>query len=171
MAFLASPEPTTTTTANVFHAVLGRKAVKWDSFWHLFEWLLNPEELHGLEDSIRVQLSIHIRPIYAKCRACEYPVNGQGGKGRYVDLAFGIPDLENPERLIVMGVTSGQMQKLENLATYISFTRGHPKATIRAVVVSESPLVKLPQSYTNAKTERRTGCPTGWTLTPSQIGT
>ena len=78
----------------------------------------------------------------------EYPVSGQtDGKGRYVDLAFGIPDLESPKRLIVMeDISSGQMRKLKSLAAYISLSHeAHRDATIRAVVVSDKPIgQKLP---------------------------
>jgi hypothetical protein len=41
---------------NVFEAVLGRNAIKWDAFWHLFEWLVSSDEGRGLGDSVRAQL-------------------------------------------------------------------------------------------------------------------
>jgi hypothetical protein len=177
MTLLAAHE---TITTNVFHALLDRKTVKWDAFWHLFEWLLNPDEGHGLNDSIRVQLiAFTFGQSYAKCKAMrEYPVSGQtDGKGRFVDLAFGIPDLVNPERLIVMeDISSGQMRKLESLVTYISLAHErHLKATIRAVVVSDKPVgQKLPAVvYETLKTEAADFvAATGWKLLPLQtIGT
>jgi hypothetical protein len=169
-----------TVTTNVFQAVLGRKAVKWDAFWHLFEWLLDPDEGHGLKDSIRVQLiAFTFGQSYADCKMRrEYPVSGQtDGKGRYVDLAFGIPDLENPKRLIVMeDISSGQMRKLESLVTYISLVHErHPEATIRAVVVSDKPVGhKLPTVvYETLKAEAADFVvTTGWKLLPLEtIGT
>jgi hypothetical protein len=97
MTLLASPEPTTTTTTNVFEAVLGRKAIKWDAFWHLFEWLLDHKEGHGLEDGIRVRLiAFAFGQPYADCKMKrEHPVSGQtDGKGKWADFALGIPTLD-----------------------------------------------------------------------------
>ena len=86
-------------TTNVFEAILGKKAVKWDAFWHLFEWLADPNEGHALGDSIRCQLlTFAFGESNTHCRTLrEYPVSGQtDGKGKFVDFALAIPTFENP---------------------------------------------------------------------------
>lgn len=180
MTLLAPSGPTTT---NVFAAVLGRKAVKWDAFWHLFEWLLNAEEGHGLGDSIRVRLIAFAfgRP-YADCiMKREHPVSGQtDGKGKWADFALGIPTLTNPTHLIVMddigAKGSGGMRKLQNLMEYLSLSQQtHPKATIRAVAVSNAPVGRklAPAVYKTLGEEAAEFIAvTGWKLLPLQtIGT
>lgn len=164
-----------TTTTNIFHAILGKKVIKWDAFWHLFEWLLDDGQGHGLGDSIRLQLiTFTFGQSYTDCKVRrEYPVSGQtDGKGRFVDLAFGIPDLINPERLILMeDISSGQMRKLENIARYISLSqKRYPMTTIRAVVVSDKAIQKLPAVvYKTLDTEAADFIvATGWKLLPLQ---
>ncbi len=134
-------------TANVFEACLGRSEMKWDAFWHLFEWLLNPEEGHGLDSSIRIRL---IEFAFGTSNpACvvkrEFPISGQtDGKGKWVDLALGIPSLVSPTHLIIMddiGAShSGGQRKLRNLTDYILLSKqAHPPAQVRAVVVTNAP--------------------------------
>jgi hypothetical protein len=133
-------------TSNVFEAVLGRKAIKWDAFWHLFESPLAPDEGHGLGDSVRLQLlAFTFGQAYTECMVKrEYPVSGQtDGKGKWADFALGIPTLDNPTHLIVMddigAASSGGHRKLQNLTEYISLSKQvHPADTIRAVVVSDA---------------------------------
>jgi hypothetical protein len=157
--------------------------VKWDAFWHLFEWLLNPNEGHGLGDSIRVQLiAFTFGQSYAECMVKrEYPVSGQtDGKGKWADFALGIPTLENPTHLIVMddigAAGSGGKRKLQNLMEYITRSQQtHPKAIIRAVAVSDAPVGKmLAQAVydTLGKEAAEFVAVTGWKLLPLQtIGT
>lgn len=137
---------TETRTANVFEAILGRKAIKWDAFWHLFEWLLDSGQGHELGDSIRLSL---IRFAFGEafsscCVKREHPVSGQtDGKGKWVDYAVGIPDLKQPEYLVLMddiGISgSGGQRKLKNLMEYLDLSRQlHPNARIRVVAVSDA---------------------------------
>jgi hypothetical protein len=176
LVLLASQE---TTTTNVFDAVLGRKAVKWDAFWHLFEWLLNAEEGHGLGDSIRIQLiAFAFGQSYAECvMKREHPVSGQtDGKGKWADFALGIPTLTHPTHLIVMDdigkSASGGRRKLQNLDAYISLSKqAHPNAIIRAVAVSDAPVGKmLAQAVydTLGKEAAEFVAATGWRLLPLQ---
>lgn len=81
-------------TTNVFEAILGRKAVKWDAFWHLFEWLVDPNEGHGLGDSIRRQLLLFAfgEPFVGCIMRREYPVSRQTDeKGKWPDFALAVP--------------------------------------------------------------------------------
>jgi hypothetical protein len=121
--------------------------MKWDAFWHLFEWLLTPEEGHGLDARIRLRL---IEFAFGTSEAAcvvkrEYPVSGQmDGKGKWIDLALGIPTLVSPTHLIIMddiGVAhSGDMRKLKNLIQYMSLSKQlHPNAQVRTVVVTNAP--------------------------------
>jgi hypothetical protein len=176
---LLAPLETTTATTNIFEAVLGRKAVKWDAFWHLFEWLLNAEEGHGLGDSIRVQLiAFAFGQTYADCvMKREHPVSGQtDGKGKWADFALGIPTLKNPTHLIIMddigAAASGGMRKLQNLADYISLSQqAHPNATIRAIPVSDAPTgTKLAAAVYKTLGEEAAEfiAVTGWKLLPLQ---
>jgi hypothetical protein len=132
---------------NVFEACLGRSALKWDAFWHLFEWLLTPEEGHGLGPSIQLRLiEFAFGTSEATCVVKrEFPVSGQmDGKGKWVDLALGIPTLVSPTHLIIMddvGVAhAGDMRKLKNLTEYMSLSKqSHPNAQLRTVVVTNAP--------------------------------
>jgi hypothetical protein len=78
----------------------------------------------------------------------EHPVSGQtDGKGKWADFALGIPTLKNPTHLIVMddigASASGGMRKLQNLADYTSLSRqAHPDTTIRAIAVSDAPMLQ-----------------------------
>lgn len=135
-------------STNVFEVVLGRKAVKWDAFWHLFEWLVTTDEGHGLGDSVRAELlAFAFGQRYADCVVRrEYPVSGQtDGKGKWADFALGIPTFENPTHLIVMDDIgksgSGGIRKLNNLNEYISLSEQRcPQAIIRAIVVTNAPI-------------------------------
>lgn len=134
-------------TTNVFEAVLGRKAIKWDAFWHLFEWLLSADQGHGLSNSISLQLlAFTFGQSYTECAIRrEYPVSGQtDGKGKWADLALGIPTLDDPKYLIVMDdiafAGSGGRRKLDNLNEYVELSLAyHPSAIIRAIAVTDAP--------------------------------
>lgn len=133
-------------TTNVFEAVLGSRAIKWDAFWRFFAWLLDPDEGHGLGVSVRSKL---LESIFGEkltdCRAHrEFPISRQtDGKGRWADFALAIPNFEKPTHLILMddiGVAgSGGQRKLLNLLEYLSLAkRAHPDAKIRVVAVSDA---------------------------------
>lgn len=134
-------------TDNIFHAILGSKAVKWDAFWHLFEWLMDHDQGHGLGDSVRRQLvAFAFGEREAECGfRREYAVSDQkDGKGKWADFAIGIPDLVHPQCLIVMDdigeTASGGMRKLDNLNAYIQCSLAlHPEAIVRAVAVTNAP--------------------------------
>jgi hypothetical protein len=132
---------------NVFSAVLGKKHVKWDAFWHLFEWLADDKEGHGLGDAVRSQLvAFAFGTQGPQCGVRrEYPVSGQtNGKGKWADFALGIPNLTQPKSLIVMddigAAGSGGMRKLNNLNSYIECSLAlHPDAIVRAIAVTDAP--------------------------------
>jgi hypothetical protein len=134
-------------TTNIFGAVLGRHAIKWDAFWHLFEWLLDKREGHGLGDCIRIRLLEYtFGQTFTECIVKrEYPISGQtNGKGKWADLALGIPTLKDPKYLIVMddipSASSGGRRKLDNLNQYVELSRAcSPNAIIRAVAVTDAP--------------------------------
>ncbi|MGA2877111.1 MAG: hypothetical protein ABSE82_16465 [Nitrososphaerales archaeon] len=170
-------------TTNVFEAILGRKAVKWDAFWHLFEWLVDPNEGHGLGDSFRRQLLLFAfgEPFDGCVMRREYPVSGQtDGKGKWADFALGIPTFHDPTRLILMDdigeAGSGGQRKLKNLLEYSSLSRmAHPTSRIRVVAVINAPAGKklVPAVYTALGEETAEfALATGWKLLPLQtIGT
>lgn len=167
---------------NVFEAVLGKHAVKWDAFWRLFEWLVSIEG-HGLGDSIRVQLlAFAFGQSYEQCLIKrEYPVSGQtDGKGKWADFALAVPTFANPTHLIVMddigAAGSGGKRKLENLIEYISLSQGRcPSANIRAIAVTDAPIgTKLNSAVyrTLGKEAAEFAATAGWKLLPLQtIGT
>lgn len=164
-------------TTNVFTAVLGKKAVKWDAFWHFFEWLLEPGQGHGLGDSIRAQLIAYaFGHPYTDCGVKrEHPVSGQtDGKGKWVDFALGIPSLAHPTHLILMDdigkAASGGRRKLQNLDDYITLSKqAHPDAIIRAIAVSDAAVgEKLAQVVYDKLGEEAAefAVATGWRLLP-----
>lgn len=170
-------------TSNVFEAVLGRKAIKWDAFWHFFEWLLNPDEGHGLGDTIRLQLlTFTFGQSYTDCTVRrEYPVSGQtDGKGKWADFALGVPTLNDPTHLIIMddigAASSGAQRKLQNLVEYVTLSRhAHPETTIRVVAVSDAPagtkLAAVVYQTLGAEAAEFVAS-TGWRVLPLQtIGT
>lgn len=134
-------------TTNVFDAILGSKAVKWDAFWHFFEWLMDDEQGHGLGDSVCRQLvAFAFGDREGTCRfRREYAVSGQkDGKGKWADFALAIPDLDRPQFLILMDdiakAGSGGKRKLDNLNAYIQCSLAlHPEAIVRAVAVTDAP--------------------------------
>jgi hypothetical protein len=131
--------------ANIFDAILGTESIKWDAFWHLFEWLLDEEKGHGLGNTLSLQLQTFAfgksNPKYIAKR--EYPVSEQtDGKGKWTDYALGIPMLTNPTHLIVMDdlprTSLGGQRKLDNLNLYIQESlKLRPNAIVRAVVISD----------------------------------
>jgi hypothetical protein len=168
-----------TLTTNIFEAVLGRKAVKWDAFWHLFEWLVEPREGHGLGTSIRDQLiAFAFGEEHTSCDIRrEYPVSGQtDGKGKWADFALGIPNLNDPEYLIIMDdipfAGSGGKRKLNNLTEYIDLSLQYrPNALVRAIAITDAPLggrlasvvYQVLQEEANDWTSKK-----GWKLLPLQ---
>lgn len=134
-------------TENIFAAVLGSESIKWDAFFHLFEWLLDDEEGHGLGTGVRSRLvKFAFGETTLTCRVKrEHPVSGQtDGRGKWVDLALGLPNLVSPELLIVMDDVgykkSGDRRKLENLVAYIDHSnKWKPEALVRAVVITDAP--------------------------------
>ena len=170
-------------TTNVFEATLRRKAVKWDAFWHLFEWLVDPNEGHGLGDSIRRQLLMFAfgEPFVSCIMRREYPVSRQtDGKGKWPDFALAVPSFAAPTHLIIMddigAAGSGKQEKLKNLSTYISLAqKANPQAKIRAVVVTDAPAGKrLASAVYEALGEETVdfAAATGWKLLPLQtLGT
>ena len=166
----------TTKTTNIFTATLGKKAIKWDAFWHLFEWLLN-DEGHGLGVSIRSELiSFAFGQALEPCSMRrEHPVCGQtDGKGKWTDLALGIPSLNTPTHLIVMddigAAASEGQRKLMNLRDYMSQSQGqHPNASVRAIVISDVAVNRRLKAVVyehlgHEATEHVT--PAGWRLLP-----
>jgi len=166
-------------TTNVFEAILGRKAVKWDAFWHLFEWLVNPDEGHGLADSIRCQLLKFAfgDPLTCSEQKREYEASGRkDGKGKFVDFAIAVPTFDSPSRLILMddigAAGSGNQRKLKNLSAYLSLAQqAHPQTKIRVVAVTNAPAGKklVPAVYTALGEETAEfALATGWKLLPLQ---
>jgi hypothetical protein len=166
-------------TDNVVEAILGRKAVKWDAFWHLFEWLLDSNQAHGLAESIRCQLlTFAFGESYANCVAKrEYEVSGQkNGKGKFADFALAIPSLNKPDHLALMddigAAASGNKRKLNNLLEYAARSRtSHPNARIRVIVVTDAKDGKelAAAVYTLLKDEAVDFVATdGWKLLPLQ---
>jgi hypothetical protein len=170
-------------TTNVFEAALGKKAVKWDALWHLFEWLAEPTEGHGHGDSIQCRLLMFaFGESSATCLSKrEYPVSGQtDGNGKWADFALAIPTFENPTHLILMddigAAGSGNRRKLKNLLQYGELSRAaHPSASIRVVAVTNAPAGKrLVSAVYAALGDEATefAALTGWKLLPLQtIGT
>lgn len=170
-------------TTNVFEAVLGSRAVKWDAFWRFFEWLLSKEEGHGLGDSVRVSLlSFTFGQPFTDCKVKrEHPVRGQtDGKGKWADLALGVPSLEHPTHLILMddigAANSGSQRKLRNLDDYrLLSQQTHPNARVRAVAVTDaSEGVNLAIAVDAILGAQATDfiAPSGWKLLPLHtIGT
>lgn len=166
-------------TTNIFDAVLGNKAVKWDAFWHLFEWLVDPDEGHGLGASVRDQLVMFAfgeQPMKCGIKR-EYPVSGQtDGKGKWADFALGIPTLNDPKYLIVMDdiafAGSGGIRKLNNLNEYVDLSLMYrPSALVRAIAVTDAPLGKRLASivYRTLQEEATDWTSTrGWKLLPLQ---
>jgi hypothetical protein len=135
-------------TTNIVEAILGRKAIKWDAFWHLFEWLIDPEEGHGLGEALRKELLLfafdqHFPSCIVKR---EYPVSGQtDGKGKWADLALGIPSLREPDYLVLLDdipySSSGGQRKLVNLNAYLDESlKRCPNALVRAIAVTDAPV-------------------------------
>ncbi|HEY3989305.1 MAG TPA: hypothetical protein VGM02_08410 [Acidobacteriaceae bacterium] len=168
----------TESTTNVFQAVLGAKAIKWDAFWHLFEWLLNVEEGH-VGDRMRNQLVNHAfdeRDAVCTIKR-EYPVSGQtDGKGKWADFALGIPNLANPKYLIVMDdiayAGSGGMRKLNNLSSYLKFSiELRPDAAVRVIAVTDAPIgqkLKTVVYQTLGQETAQFDSQVGWKLLPLQ---
>lgn len=135
-------------TTNIVEAILGRKAIKWDAFWHLFEWLIDPEEGHGLGDELRRELLLFaFNQHFPSCMVKrEYPVSGQSdGKGKWADLALGIPSLREPDYLVLLddipSSSSGGQRKLINLNAYLDESlKRCPNAIVRAIAVTDAPV-------------------------------
>ena len=154
--------------------------MKWDAFWHLFEWLLDSKQFHGLAEAIRSQLlTFAFGEFGAACVAKrEYEVSGlKNGKGKFADYALAVPSFDNPERLLLMddigAVNSGSRRKLDNLLEYVRCSRtAHPNARIRLVVVTDARDRKelAATVYTLLKDEAVDFvAPDGWKLLPIQM--
>lgn len=131
---------------NLFEAILGREQIKWDAWWHLFEWLLEPSQGHGLDNHVLTKLNSYIfgrtLPKFEIKR--EFQVSKvRDGRGKWVDLAVAMPSLDEPTHIMVMDDVDrrspGGKRKLENLIAYKALTRErYPFATIRVVVVTNA---------------------------------
>lgn len=131
---------------NIVEAVLDRKKLKWDAFWHLFAWLLR-EEGHGLGSAVMEELCQHAfgerfpkLNIYPECQLSDI----KDGKGKWVDLIVAIPSgSKEATHVIVMDDldlrSPGSKRKLDNLTKYWRLAGIHyPSARICVVVMTNA---------------------------------
>jgi hypothetical protein len=115
----------------------------------LFEWFLDPKEGHHLGGALQNR-----QPNFA-FPAASIGFPEKGGKGKWANLALGIPDLINPEYVIVTDDIcfsgSGGHRKLQNLLLYQAESAiVHPATLTRAIVVTNAPKdVKLSRVVTD----------------------
>lgn len=131
---------------NTVEAVLGCHQLKWDAFWHLFEWLIRPDEGHRLDGSVLEHLCVYaFGQSFPLCQIKrEWQISEvRDGKGKWVDLVVAIPSLEAPTHIIVMDDvdlrTPGSSRKIENLISYRALTRNkYSAASVRAVALTNA---------------------------------
>jgi hypothetical protein len=131
---------------NLVEAILDRKKLKWDAFWHLFAWLLDKKEGHGMSSAIVDQLLVHtFGERFSECIThAELQLSAtKDGKGKWADLAVAIPSFDNPTHLIVMDDidrrSPGSMRKLNNLLDYQRLAKErYPSAIVRTVVLTNA---------------------------------
>jgi len=164
---------------NVVEAILGREELKWDALWRLFTWLLDPTEGHELGAQVLAALTVHVfGRAHLDCQIKrEFQLSRmRDGKGKWPDLAIGIPSLSAPTHVIVMDDvdrrSSGGRRKLENLAMYRTLARDmYPHALIRAVVLTNADHEhSLRQLYAHAGPEAvEFSALDGWRLLPLRV--
>jgi hypothetical protein len=134
-------------TANLIEAVLDRKKLKWDAFWHLFAWLLRENEGHGLGTAVMEGICQYAfgerfpKPdIHLECQLSDIT----DGKGMWVDLIVAIPSgFKDATHVIVMDDldlrSPGSKRKLDNLTKYWHLTGIHyPSARVCVVVMTNA---------------------------------
>jgi hypothetical protein len=132
--------------SNIVDAILGREQIKWDALWRLFSYLLDREQPHGLG-------SLIIDSLHRYAFGNSYPIcqikremqlsKIQDGKGKWVDLAVGVPSFKSATQVIVMDDVDlrspGSKRKLANLAEYRERAKSvFPHAAIRLVVLTNA---------------------------------
>ncbi len=133
-------------TDNAVEATLGREQLKWDALWHLFGWLLDRRQPHGLGRGVVNSLCRHAfeRTFDEVAIKTEFQLSKiQDGKGKWPDLALGSPSLEEPEWLILMDDVDlrspRSSRKLNNLESYRSTAQQcFPTAKLCIVVLTNA---------------------------------
>lgn len=164
---------------NVVEAVLGRKQLKWDAFWHLFKWLLDSQEGHGLGKKIVDEFSqFSLGCTFGACGLkSEHQFSDiKDGKGKWADLVVAIPSLKNPTHVVIMDDidlrSPGGKRKLDNLTSYRQLARKQfPSALIRAVVLTNAcDGAHMAKAYAGLGEEASDfSMPDGWKLLPIRV--
>src|SRR5882724_10872064 len=92
-------------TNNVVEAILCRDKLQWGAFWKLFEWLLDPNEGHGLGAQIASSLHSYVFnqafPVCLIKREYKFKaVNGE--KEKWPDLILVAPSFEGAKHIMLM---------------------------------------------------------------------
>lgn len=121
--------------------------MKWDAFWHLFTWLLDGKEGHGLGPAVIDELcqyafgeTFAVKIIHSEC-----PLSGTtDGKGKFADLLVAYTSGSgDATHVIIMddidSRSSGSNRKIANLIEYQRLARlSYPYAIVRAVVMTNA---------------------------------
>jgi hypothetical protein len=132
--------------SNIVDAIIGREQIKWDALWRLFSYLLDSEQPHGL--GCLIMDSLHRYAFGNSYPVCQIKREMQlskirDGKGKWVDLAVGIPSFKKATQAIVMDDVDlrspGSKRKLANLTEYQERAKSvFPNAMIRLVVLTNA---------------------------------